>query len=212
MGHRREHKERDLQRRGVSQFTGKRILIVCEGSKTEPDYFKGLIRTWKIHPIQVEVIGEECDSAPISVVEYTLDRKKENLRKVKKGLDIKIDDYWCVFDFDQHKSYTRAIYQAKANKLKIAFSIPCFEFWYLLHFRYTEGEFKECDEVVHELKKYIPDYDKTKAPLDKLIPLLDDAIKNAAALRKALKTSGAKGPATEADLLVEELRNVKPIR
>lgn len=37
----------------------------------------------------------------------------------------------------------------------------CFEFWYLLHFKYTTGHLKDYDAVADALRNYIPDYSKS---------------------------------------------------
>ncbi len=37
---------------------------------------------------------------------------------------------------------------------------PCFEFWLLLHFQQTSRPYNTCNEVIRDLKKYIPGYDK----------------------------------------------------
>lgn len=41
-------------------------------------------------------------------------------------------------------------------------SNPCFEVWYLEHFTYTSKPFLHSKDIIEELKKYIPDYEKTK--------------------------------------------------
>lgn len=37
---------------------------------------------------------------------------------------------------------------------------PCFEFWLLLHFRQTGRIFHNCGQVITELRRYIPGYNK----------------------------------------------------
>lgn len=183
--------------------SGDLILIVCEGEKTEPDYFRGLIREWKI-AANVVIVGEECDSAPISVVDYAIEQKKQ----APKKLGVKYDEVWCVFDHDQHSSLNKAMDKARKHKLKIALSVPCFEFWYLLHFVLTTKPFIGCQTLIKELKKHVPDYDKSKSPFSVLLPLLDIALKNAAKVKKNKKTSGSENPFTDVDLLVQKLESM----
>lgn len=53
------------------------------------------------------------------------------------------------------KAYKSAIYFVESN--------PAFEFWLLLHFIYTDRQFRNCDEVIAELVKEgrIENYEKS---------------------------------------------------
>lgn len=208
---RRSRTERTLQRRPPKDLgTGDIILIVCEGEKTEPSYFKGLRNEWRLHPTQIEIIGEECDSAPISVVDYALELRRERERNAKRGMERPYDQIWCVFDYDEHEDLSKALDKACANSVKIALSTPCFEFWYLLHFLYTTRGFRDPSQVINMLKQHIRDYDKSLAPLGVLLAKLDNAMENALKLRKHNEDTDSKCPATDVDLLVTELRLIRP--
>ncbi|MNC80456.1 hypothetical protein D3C75_1332440 [compost metagenome] len=54
-------------------------LIVCEGKKTEPEYFNDLRNYERLASITVKVCGE-CGSAPISVVEHALQLYKDMIK------------------------------------------------------------------------------------------------------------------------------------
>lgn len=107
-----------------------RVLIICEGSKTEPLYFIGIRNRYRLNLANVAVVNE--GSAPITVVKTALDHQNREL-----NLGEKYDVVFCVFDRDEHETFDEACALAKANKLKLARSWPCFEFWLLLHFGYT---------------------------------------------------------------------------
>ena len=47
-----------------------RILIVSEGSKTEPNYFREIRTAYRLHTANVEVHPSELGTAPIQVVQY----------------------------------------------------------------------------------------------------------------------------------------------
>ncbi|MFB3789489.1 MAG: RloB family protein, partial [bacterium] len=178
---RKPHRVTRFQRE-APKYSGDHLLIVCEGSKTEPGYFKGLKNHWRLHPAQIVIVGPEEGNAPISIVEYALARKKENLKDSKKQKDIRFDEIWCVFDHEgihEHPSLVQAINKAQANHLKVALSIPSFEFWYLLHFEYTTHHFSCCDDLIDKLKIYLPNYEKCTTPSGCLIDRLKDAYKNA---------------------------------
>jgi hypothetical protein len=50
----------------------------------------------------------------------------------------------------------------KNDEVLICESMPSIEFWFLLHYQLTTKEFKNADEVIEMLKKYIPDFSKSK--------------------------------------------------
>ena len=99
------HRRRDLQRRTRSREPGQRFLIVCEGEKTEPNYFDDLRVRGRI-PGKVKGIGE----SPVRVVKHAIKLMKE-------------DDYeqvWCVFDRDvfPEKNFNEALRLAKENGIE----------------------------------------------------------------------------------------------
>jgi len=205
----RDRRSDSFKRGSASRPTGDIILIVCEGNKTEPQYFKSLQAEWKISAAQVEICGEQCGSAPISVVDHAIEARKTREREFKRTGTPKYDQVWCVFDVDRHVSLQDAQKKAKDNKLKVALSTPCFEFWYLLHFLYTTRPFPRCEDVVSELKKHIPDYRKNAAPITLLLENLDNALANARRLRADNDKTGSTNPATDVDKLAQILQSLK---
>ena len=186
MTKRKSHQHRSFRRRRPFREPRECVLIVCEGSKTEPGYFKSLCRELGLSNVEVEVVGEECGSAPISVVDEALDREKERRLSAKQdGLPV-YDVIWCVVDVEapvQHKSLSSAIDKAKSNNLNMVLSNPCFEFWYLLHFQRTSRLLSNDDVIVH-LKKHIKDYKKNSDVFAKLYPATSTAISNAEGVLK----------------------------
>ena len=178
------------------------ILIVCEGEKTEVGYFKGLIDKLEIKKttrIRVEGHGE----TPLTVVDRAINEKRNNIH------GIEYDETWCVFDRDQHPKVPEARKKAKDNGLKVAYSCPCFEFWYLLHFEQTTKPHNKCAGVIRLLKKdYIQDYGKGKCCIDLLFPHTQTAIKNASYVRK----HECDEPSTDVDKLVVMLLEEKKKR
>ncbi len=101
-----------------SKLEGDIILIVCEGEKTEPDYFKGLKKEWKVHPAQIEIIGKECGNTPISVVEYAIKLKRERTKEAKKERELEFDEVWCVFDHEGIHKHESTDVDLLVKKLK----------------------------------------------------------------------------------------------
>ena len=182
--------EAAFPRQGPNRKRRKRILIVCEGTQTEPRYFTWLCRHWRLKvTTDVEVVGEKCGNAPISVVECAVDRKKKAKRQDERaGFDRKEAGFahvWCVFDVEEkgkNESIHRARNKAKDNEVECALSNPSFELWFLYHYEETSRPFKNAKEVIKALKKHVGDYDKASFATDRR----EDLIEN---LEKAMKRS-----------------------
>lgn len=99
------------------------FLIVCEGEKTEPNYF----RAFKIPSKVIEVDGAGAD--PMTVVDRAIALRAKR----------KYDQVWCVFDRDSFhpNRFVGAITRARAENISVAYSNEAFELWYLLHFNYV---------------------------------------------------------------------------
>ena len=48
------------------------------------------------------------------------------------------------------------------DKLFTIINVPCLEFWFLLHYKYTSRFYKDFDELKSDLKKHLRDYEKNK--------------------------------------------------
>lgn len=187
-----------------------RVLIVCEGEKTEPNYFTELRDYYRLSSANVVAIAAS-GSDPSSVVASA----KRLSREAKREGDA-YDQVFCVFDCDEHPHFQAASEQARALKLKTARSWPCFEYWLLLHYGYTRRPYhriasrtaaKACEAA---LKKQLSAYCKGSNEIFlTLLPKLEDAKRHA---RKALQDAHATGepnPSTEVHLLVEYLQHIK---
>ena len=128
--------------------------------------------------------------------------------------DPRYDQVWCVFDVEiPHKnvSLAQALDKAKANRISLAVSNPCFEFWGLLHFKRTGQDFRDCHEVMSAVRKHIRDYAKGMDLYVHLAPKTDDAIANAKSIdsQHSPETHPAKcNPSTGVHRLVEYLRQM----
>jgi hypothetical protein len=171
----RDNSPSDRQRRQLERKEGRRasydrILIVSEGSKTEPNYFKEIRSAYRLHTANVEVQPSELGTAPIQVVQYAKDLFEQGDRHKKIQIRA-FDKVYAVFDRDDHNSYFDALELAKSldGKLKndakqfIIFraiaSVPSFELWLLLHFEDIQAPLHR-NEVMRRLKLYIPHYEK----------------------------------------------------
>lgn len=213
--HKRKAKSvNDFARKKARRAPYARVLIVCEGEKTESNYFNGLKDHLTLNNANVVVTGE-CGSSPLSIVEYAMQRYRDEQRTGDP-----FDKVFCVFDRDVHDTYQQALDRIAAAKPKATFvaitSVPCFEYWLLLHFDYTTAPFHAAgakstgDRVVDKLRKYIPDYQKGDGSVfAQLIEQLPRAKAHASkALIDAL-ANNSDNPSTRVHELVEYLQNIR---
>ena len=180
-------RDKDLRRRRPVKRPRETVLIVCEGEKTEPLYFKFLRIELGLSTVEVEVEGDKCGSAPINVVDRAIKLKHERARS-RSQLEFPYDVVWCVIDVEAphpHESLARALDKAQGNRLKVALTNPCFEYWYLLHFRKTDRLFELNEHVLSELKSYIANYEKGSDETFEIVhPLTKTAVDRAEQFKK----------------------------
>jgi len=203
-----------LQRQRHERARNKRYLIVCEGTKTEPNYFAELLEDLGIRQQVVRIAANEGVS-PDRVVAHALLLYDEDAA----GGDA-YDAVYCVFDRDTHTTFDAAVQRTKdlndSGKPLIAItSTPCFEVWLLLHFDYSDKPFHAAgkrsvgDQVVAALKTK-PDFDKygkgQKGIYQMVKDKLVDALRYADQLRKHGVATGSVNPATNIDQLILALQ------
>ena len=189
------------------------VLIVCEGRKTEPEYLKGLQRSSRLSNANITILpGDGTD--PVSIVKHAL--------KLYRQADGAYDRVFCVFDRDGHVNYQQALDQVaksplgKKGKLVAITSVPCFEFWVLLHFEYTAAPFtavggkSACEKVIEKVRAHFPEYQKAMVGVfENLLPRADTAITRAQSLAQHNLATGTSNPATKVHELVTYLQGLK---
>lgn len=148
------------QSKGLPQR--KKILIVCEGEKTEPQYFRG----FKLPAVEIES-GSGLNNE--TLVEFSIEKKKNAKKEGKE-----FDDVWCVFDKDSFpkQNINSAIANAKKNQIRLAISNECFELWYLLHFDFVNDGRSRKDYIESLNEKLKP----VKYKKQSLYPILKDKV------------------------------------
>ena len=122
---RKKRKAQLLRRRQAMKDSYDVILIVCEGKKTEPNYFTELKKAFRLSNANVRICGRGSD--PLNVVEFAIKTFQQ---------EPEFDRVYCVFDRDRHTRYDAAMDRVRQTRLGkrrkiIAIpSIPCFEFCY----------------------------------------------------------------------------------
>jgi len=204
----------DLERRKSKRAPYDRVLVVCEGLKTEPNYLDELIDCLKLNSANVEVDGSS-GSSPVSVVQHTKSRYAEERQK-----NDAFDRVFCVFDKDTHASYAQALDEVARSVPRRVFSsinsVPCFEYWLLLHFVFSTrsytgaGARSACARLIEELHRYIPGYSKGARGLFK--DLMDQTDQAVAFSKRALQEASRNdtdNPTTLMHELVEYLQHLE---
>jgi phosphoglycolate phosphatase-like HAD superfamily hydrolase len=206
-----------LQRQINERTKNKRYLIVCEGTKTEPLYFREMLDDLRIRP-QLVRIAENVGPSPDRIVERALTLYREDAVSGDA-----YDMVYCVFDRDKHTTFDAAVQRTKdlnaaAQPLLAITSTPCFEVWLLLHFGYTTQPFHAVgkksvgDQVVAALKTKpaFRKYGKGQNGIyNQLKDKLGDALENANRLRRHCAATGSINPATDIDELVLTLQKLR---
>lgn len=188
-----------------------KYLIVCEGSVTEPNYFKGLRNLERLPTAHVAIFGEECNSDPLSVVEYAYQQYEA------ERFD-RFDEVFCVIDRDGHSNFKPAVSRVDGLRksgvpIGLIVSWPCFEYWVLLHHRYSRNPYHPtrrasgCDAVISDIR-HNHDRRYEKALVDiyaALKPMQATALKHAALAQADAEATGEENPSTQVHWLVEKL-------
>ena len=198
MAKRRKRRKPTYRREVATRLPGKTFLIVCEGSKTEPNYF----RSFPVLSINVEIHGTGRNT--LSLVHYA--------EAIMEERPDQFDEVWLVFDKDSFSavSFNNAVAFCEAHYdkgFRVAYSNEAFELWYLLHFELIEKPISRFNYGPMLTKRMKKTYKKNAPNMYKqLLSRQPQAIENAKKLFANRSSSPAKdNPSTTVFQLVEEL-------
>jgi RloB-like protein len=176
---RRPRRDDDLRRRPPTKRGRAIILIVCEGVETEFRYFEAMRKREGLLTVTLEVARSGRQSARL--VEQAVDLRQ---RRARQPEALPYEEVWCVFDREaahEPADFSAAIHRADREQLALAVSNPCFEYWYLLHYRETDRPFHDADEVYEALRSNdcLPGYQKNQDVFDRLLDHREQALERA---------------------------------
>jgi len=197
-----KHSRSKSRRREATKELFYSFLIVSEGIRTEPEYF----RHFTSRRSRVQVIGEDRST-------------KKLVEKAMRIRDLDTFDFkWLVFDKDDNQDFNEAIQFAEGNGFKCAWSNESFELWFCLHFinltsAVSRRQYVEILE--REIKKVVPNFTYSKSG-DVMYDILRNYGDEKAAKDRARKLreqySGAdyasQNPCTTVDILVDKLEKI----
>lgn len=219
--HPRERQAKKLARKLGNRAPYDRILIVCEGSKTEPLYFGDIRQHFSLSTANINVLRSPLGTDPMQVVKgaKNLFEKGSHSPYIRPRA---FDTVYAVFDRDEHQNYHAALSYADTldgklknnEKKEIPFkaiaSVPNFEIWLLLHFEDIRHALHR-DEVITRLKQHLTGYEKGQGGyFARTKHLLQTALDRANRLAQANTAHDGQAPYTDVGKLVSLLSKFKP--
>jgi hypothetical protein len=155
---------RKNQRKPAARKENARILILCEGKCTEPQYIHAFRSKFRIPEENMKVLcPPEIPNTPIEMVRDAKARKRAEVDS--------FDEVWCVFDVEakltQHSRFglQEALNAAERSGILSAMSNPCFEIWLLWHkvdhaaWIASDAAQRRCEELNITRGKHIQEVD-----------------------------------------------------
>ena len=163
--------------------------------------------------VEVEIVGE--GAAPITVVDRAIQLRHARKRLARKSLTkAAYEVVYCVIDVEAPKaeSLSRAVNKAEGNRLEVILSNPCFEYWYILHFRKTSAPFSTSQEAKSALRREHCAYCESDTTIfDVIYPKTADAIKHSKEVLREQHNDAEDlsdcNPSTHVHKIVEYLQN-----
>lgn len=171
------------------------LLLIAEGKNvTEKQYFSQYVSTSSFYSIKFGNAGNTTD--PVGL--YKVAKKDW----AKLGLNSnKGDKAVVILDLDCDNQKAEKLESLIREDKNITFIItnPCFELWFLSHFKYSTKQYHNNEELINELKEHIADYKKTTNVNACLSCRLNDAMSNAVKLEKYHNDESHSWPSNESN-------------
>ena len=206
---------------------GDAFLIVTEGTVTEPVYFELLRADLQLPAVKIRVEPGKA-SDPRRVINTAADAVKVHARRAKKGQlghaePLRFEQVWAVVDTDvalRNGNWNEVESLAKARKVKLAHSTPCFEFWLLLHIQgmTTRGDLVNGNAAKDAVRNalgmdYSTNEESVKSVMPAFIKKWPEAVGHAERVRQHHLDAGSAAPAnpsSEVCALVRALNDSAP--
>ncbi len=198
----------DLKRKRNPKDIICQLVIFCEDTYAAPDYFQALNKDTNNPSIRI-IIEKGCGE-PKSLIDKAIERRQAQVSQAKKDENKDIHQVWAVFDKDRHPHFEEPIQKGEAKGVKIAYAIPCFELWLMLHFECYNAPGTH-EKIQKKFKKKMPDYgkgDKKTADFTELVKQVETAEKHADWLQTERYKEGINygNPSTTIQHLTREIR------
>ena len=167
------------------------IILITEGqNETEKNYFGQFRKQDSLFNIKILRSGWATD--PKHMLKNLESYWKEYELSEERG-----DQGYVVLDLDCDEKKAKLVEKLQKrseNNIRFIVSNPCFEVWFLLHYQCSTHIYADGNEVIRELKKHIPNYQKNMDVFPILSGNLDRALKNADKLEAHFNKMGSPWP------------------
>lgn len=174
-----------------AQHPRRSLLVFAEGAITEEAY----LLFWKRRLRRSVLLNlHHFHGTPMSLVAAAIAEKEREQREQKRGRGRAHDEYWCVFDVDEHPYLQEAGDLAGRNDIHLAISCPCIELWFLLHL-VDQRAFLDRDAAQRASRAALGcGKELSPAALEKMAELCDTATTRARALEDKHRGDGTPAP------------------
>ena len=185
------------------------VLLIAEGqNKTEKLYFQHFSTPESKYAVKVVSRGE---TGPQGMLDSLQRECMENDVSAKDDIAGIILDLDC--NEERAKQLRELLSQEEYAHYKAFASNPCFEVWFVAHFHELRGTYSGSSQVLEDLKRQLPDYDKGRDCYRKLKDHTQEAIERCRAKERQYKDrnwpSVDCNPRTDVASLVEMLAGRK---
>lgn len=215
----KRQRERTKRKSKEKALRAETWLLVCEGTKTEPNYFKSLFKyanTKSEQKIRYKIEGTGTNTETLV---NSIDGFYDFTDTLVRQANIPYGKVFAVFDKDSFKSeqFNNAIYAAQRRGYCVLWSNQCIELWFLLHFMYFDSDIIR-EDYFDKLGKILGStYKKNNDHFEMLHSEqnLQTAVRNAEKLYKKFQNEGSfakMAPCTTVFKLIKELENYMGIK
>ena len=197
-----------IEKRGkITRQRNPIMLFAAEGdNRTEEIYFKN----YSIRDGLRIIPADRIVTDPVNMM--------KNLLKQANDMDLSVelgDMAFCIVDTDADRDRQIKIDTACSKQtplVKVITTTPCFEEWFLCHYRYSTRP-QTNDDANKEMEKWYPGYEKKKNIFSEIQSNTQQAIANAKKLERHHLEDGKKiqsmesNPSTEVYKVVEYILN-----
>lgn len=226
----KEEAARSIQRKAAALRVdhgvnpGDSFLIVTEGTVTEPFYFLRLRDEMKLSVVEIHIQPGDASHPPhvISTAVRLAQERKAEMSKERENQSFSktcFDHVWAVIDTDvavRDNTWHKVKAAAAEGKVSLSSSTPCFEYWLMLHLKYSTAPLIDGTAAKAALKTAGFDCaaaTSAAASMSGLIPHWPKAVKHAERVRKHHfdgRTPDPTNPSTDVDLLLRALDDSLP--
>lgn len=214
----KRREERKQRKYAYKQPCANSFLIVTEGERTEPLYFRGMQKLIR------EKMGGKVDIVEVPLIDIhgegmSTGKLITKTDEIVNKANVIYQNIWVVFDKDDFPDFDEAIKKAENRGYKVAWSNESFEYWLYLHFYFSTSALHrsdwnaKLDEIFKEYQlgngKYQKNYEDIYNMVDSFGGV-DTAIKHAKrrmlGFDDGIMAASAYNPGTTVYRLVEELK------